>query len=102
VLDYIRQEMARWKNKELAARQAGQSLEEAAAFIAASDQDNTSFMLQRFEDFHNSAFHAAFFDGADEAERKRGADMFLSYMPRMCQALLKLLLEQHRLVADRS
>jgi hypothetical protein len=102
VLDYIRQEMARWKNKELAARQAGQSLEEAAAFIAASDQDNTSFMLQRFEDFHNSAFHAAFFDGADEAERKRGADMFLSYMPRMCQALLKLLLEQHRRVADRS
>jgi hypothetical protein len=102
VLDHIRQEMARWKGKQLAARQAGQSLEAAAAFIAASDQDNTSFMLQRFEDFDNASFHAAFFDGKDDGERMRGAAMFLEYMARMCQTLLKLLLEQHRRITARA
>lgn len=95
VLDHIRQEMARWKNKQLAARQAGGDLRTADAFIAASDQDNTSFMLQRFGDFNNARFHAAYFDGADQAQRMDAARYYLEAMDSMCAALLKILRDQH-------
>ncbi|WP_243358621.1 6-hydroxymethylpterin diphosphokinase MptE-like protein [Fundidesulfovibrio terrae] len=98
VLDYIRQELTLWKTKQRAARQAGESFSSAAAFIAASDQDNTSFMLQRFADFDNTRFHTAFFEGADEGRRMEGARYFLGYMDRMCEALLKILLAQHKRV----
>lgn len=97
VLDYIRQEMLRWKNKQLAARQAGTDLSAADAFIAASDRDNTSFMLQRFRDFDNARFHAAYFEGADDAGRMEAARYFLEAMDAMCAALLKILRDQHLL-----
>jgi len=96
VLDYIRQEMLRWKNKQLAARQAGADPRAADAFIAASDKDNTSFMLQRFGDFDNARFHAAYFEGADDGERMDAARYFLEAMDAMCAALLKILRDQHQ------
>jgi hypothetical protein len=96
VLAYIAGEMGRWKNKQREVRQAANSLDSAVAFIAASDEDNTSFMLQRFEDFNNSHFHAAFFNARCDKERADGAVYFLERMSRMCTALLKILLEQHR------
>lgn len=99
VTDYIRQEMARWKTKQLAARQAGASLGEAQAFIAASDEDNTSFMLQRFEDFDNRAFHQGFFDTADPGQRLEAARGYLTHMENMCSALLRILLAQHKRIA---
>lgn len=95
VLDYIRQEMLRWKNKQLAARQAGANLRAADAFIAASDRDNTSFMLQRFGGFDNARFHAAYFEGADDSQRMDAARYFLDAMDAMCAALLKNLRDQH-------
>ncbi len=95
VQDFIRQEMAGWKTKQLAARQAGDNLSSAAAFIAACDLDNTSFMLQRFADFDNWVFHAAFFNGGTEETRLNGARYFLQYTTKMCAALLKILLVQH-------
>lgn len=99
VLTYIAQEMGRWKHKQREVRQAASSLDAAAAFIAASDEDNTSFMLQRFEDFDNAFFHTAFFDACCDKERADGAVYFLERMSRMCTALLKILLEQHRGIA---
>lgn len=96
VLDYIRQEMLRWKNKQLGARQAGADLRAADAFIAASDKDNTSFMLQRFGDFDNARFHAAYFEGASDGERMDAARYFLEAMDAMCAALLKILRDQHQ------
>lgn len=99
VLDYIRQEMLRWKNKQLGARQAAADLRSADDFIAASDRDNTSFMLQRFGDFDNARFHAAYFEGADDAGRMDAAKYFLEAMDAMCAALLKILREQHHLAS---
>lgn len=99
VQDYIRQEMGRWKAKQLATRQAGSSLEAAEAFIGSSDQDNTSFMLQRFADFDNSRFHKAFFEGGSPEERRDGAVYFLRHMETMCATLLGILLEQHKRVS---
>jgi len=95
VLDYIRQEMLRWKNKQVGARQASADLRSADAFIAASDQDNTSFMLQRFGDFDNARFHAGYFEGASDDERMDAARYFLNAMDAMCAALLKILRDQH-------
>jgi hypothetical protein len=101
VLGFVRQEMARWKGKQLAARAAATSPGHAAAFIAESDQDNTSFMLQRFADFDNARFHTAYFDAPDEAARTQGAAYFLEYMERMCKELLAILLDQHKRVSSR-
>jgi hypothetical protein len=98
VLGYIENELARWKKKQVAARQAAASLGAAAAFIAACDADNSSFMLQRFEDFDNARFHAGFFEALDAREKAEAASYFLQYMERMSQALVKLLLDQHRRV----
>ena len=99
VLAYIAREMGRWKHKQREIRQAASNLDAAAAFIAASDEDNTSFMLQRFEDFNNAHFHAQFYNARYDTERADGAVYFLERMSRMCTALLKILLEQHRRVA---
>lgn len=101
VIDHIRQEMSRLKLKQLAARQAGESLEAARTFIAQSDADNFSFMLQRFQTFDNGHFHRGFFNAPDPARQKEAADYFLSHMQAMCGQLLKILIKQHSLVAAR-
>ncbi|MBI4804305.1 MAG: DUF115 domain-containing protein [Desulfovibrio sp.] len=99
VLDYLSKEMARWKKKQLAAREAAKNLNAATSFITGCDNDNTSFMLQRFEDFDNMHFHTTFFCARSDKERADGAVYFLERMSRMCTALLKILLEQHRRIA---
>ncbi|MFZ5427651.1 MAG: 6-hydroxymethylpterin diphosphokinase MptE-like protein [Thermodesulfobacteriota bacterium] len=100
VLDYIRQEMTRWKTKQRAAREAGGSLEAARDFIAASDLDNSSFMLQRFGTFDNARFHAAWFEGSTLGQRMDGARHFLEHMEAMCSELLRLLVAQHKAISD--
>jgi len=91
VLGFIREEMARWKRKQLAARAVGDSPELARDFIAQSDQDNTSFMLQRFADFSNQAFHEAWFQQQDPARRAWAAAYFTGHMEAMCRMLLGVL-----------
>ncbi|GAB6038225.1 hypothetical protein JCM15519_27840 [Fundidesulfovibrio butyratiphilus] len=95
VIDHIRQEMTRIKTKQLAARQAGTSLEAARAFIAQCDADNFSFMVQRFADFDNKRFHAGFFASPDPNRQQEAAAYFLTRMDAMCATLLKILLKQH-------
>ncbi len=95
VIDHIRQEMARIKTKQLAARQAQASLATARAFIAQCDLDNFSFMLQRFGDFDNRRFHTGFFASPDPARQQEAAVYYLTRLDAMCAALLKILLKQH-------
>lgn len=96
VLDFIRQEMARWKHKQVTARGAPADFQSAVAYVAQSDLDNTSFMLQRFADFDNARFHAGFFQAGSLGERLEAAKYHASYMERMCSELLAILLDQHR------
>ena len=107
VADFIREQMLIWKAKQVEAREAlrtsladptlrgGTSLAPAEALVAKSDQDNSSYMLQRFEDFNNPLFHKHYFNYEFIEQRVVGAREFCEYMDRMATSLLKILTAQH-------
>lgn len=94
VREFIVQEMTRWKAKERAARAAYDGLGPAAALIAACDQDNSSFMLQRFWNFDNAKFHAGYFEATSDEQRLKAAEKFSGYMQHMAKSLLSILKDQ--------
>ena len=100
---FLRQAMALWSGKQRQARdvitalnEGEEGLDQAQAFITACDADNTSFMVQRYEDFSNPHFHTLYFHGRD---KKRGALYFCAYARRMSKTLLDILVAQHQAVA---
>lgn len=97
-LELIRLWLGEWKQKQRAARAALATGDLAVidTFVAGCDADNSSFMLQRFEDFANAQFHVMFFFADDYESRMKGANYFCGYMDRMCATLLAELTRQHQ------
>lgn len=91
VREYIAAEMGIWKAKERSARQVMAEPGAAAEFIRLSDEDNSSFMLQRFEDFDNHCFHQGYFESASPEQRMETARHFCDSMRRMAKSLLDIL-----------
>jgi len=56
------------------------------------DQCNVSYLVQRYEDFNNKAFHAAVFDGQDQALRAEALRGYMLYVQRMAQGFAEVLL----------
>jgi len=102
VLDYIRQEMAQWKARQMEARQAACGLDAARDFIVRCDLDGSAYMLQRFDDFDNRRFHAGYFDAATPQQRMEAAMYFVKHMENMSGALLRILLSQHAAISGKA
>jgi len=102
------QELASWRS--IAQVCALLAQDSGASFVAASlqmlsrfDQNNVSYLVQRYEDFDNQRFHRAVFDAANGqeglAQREEGLRYYLMYVERMAQVFAGVLAEQLEIVS---
>lgn len=92
-------ELAFWRAIEAAcARMNAASgpafLDAAGQLLGQFDQNNVSYLVQRFEDFDNPSFHRAVFDSAGVPAREAGFQYYFGYVGRMAKVLAGVLEEQ--------
>jgi hypothetical protein len=109
IKDWIGREMDKWREVRklaqdylllLAANPAAPDvLEQGARIVQQFDNDNTSFMLQRYHTFSNNRFHNPFFSG-DDRRRRAALQYYFSYLGPMADELFNILLKQFKAVDD--
>jgi len=106
VLDWLAGETRLWETVAQGAgewletaRPAEERLAVARALIGRFDASGVSYTGQRYGDFNNEAFHAAFFDGADTATRLGGATCYFTSLRAMSAEFLALIARARQAVA---
>jgi len=70
----------------------------AAQLLAQFEQNNVSYLVQRYEDFDNQRFHEAYFASGDEGQKAWGLRYYLEYVERMAHGFVDQLERQEELL----
>lgn len=85
-MDFAEAELTRCRQAARLAREASRASAPDEGFLRLFqqfEQDNTSYLVQRFADFDNAAFHAAVFAGEDGTAQFEALRMYFSYVAEM-------------------
>lgn len=101
VLRFVQDETERWnKTSALCSRllQADDTelLRAGAAVLDQFDQNNVSYLVQRFDDFENARFHADWFGSSSSNRRAAALRYYFDHVRRMAGTLAALLRSQRR------
>jgi Uncharacterized protein conserved in bacteria len=70
----------------------------AVQLLAQFEQNNVSYLVQRYEDFDNQRFHAAYFASENEEQKAWGLRYYLEYVERMARGFVHQLERQEELL----
>lgn len=91
---YLQGEVARWREVRKACDAvlgSTEVLEQGSRLFVHFEQDNTSYLVQRFSDFDNVAFHAGYIAGSDPALREAALRNYLAHVRDMAAEFVSIL-----------
>lgn len=105
IKDWIGRELGKWREIRKLAQEyllllaanpeAPDVLEQGARTVQRFDDDNTSFMLQRYRNFSNRRFHRFFFN-VEDSVKSEGLRYYFSSLSQMADELFNILLERFK------
>ncbi len=94
---FLRSEQKRWRDTARAADNvlanlaSPKGLAAAARLIDLFDANTTTYLVHRFGDFNNAAFHATYILAENDAQRRQGAAYLLEHVRRMAEEFLGII-----------